>query len=453
MFGISSLRLNVLFSGFLRNTTLISLVLSTCALSAGYATADTSPADNENSISADASSIAETRRLREISSIVNAIDRGHSQGMEAKITRHLKRYPDDATAYGQQSRLIMRAGYVADDSLIGFHFSNDADRRAVQALQTAVELAPDNMVELSRLGYLHAIQGRYKDAEKVFAQVRQSNTMPLWHNYNEAILAIGLEQYSKAATLLNVSNSKRPPPKSEPSVWTMYKSAWKLRKALALKYPDTDPVTAVREGKIRRISIDNVYDEAIQTSASGKPKLVVLSSSDDGCPFCATDLAGLGQVVDELDEEYHLVYASVEPWNDIEEYPILLRAFYLQGLPSHFIVHNGRYFGTTKGAFNHDKLPVYKRVGSEILEGTRKSNIIASYDTLLMQDIKLRMRAHLKKQTRFSAAAIAVDGRTWTSGTARGSSTQAEANAQAILRCQENVKSRNMNASCQPFVD
>jgi len=67
-------------------------------------------------------------------------------------------YPDDATAYGQQSRLIMRAGYVADDSLIGFHFSNDADRRAVQALQTAVELAPDNMVELSRLGYLHAIQ-------------------------------------------------------------------------------------------------------------------------------------------------------------------------------------------------------------------------------------------------------------------------------------------------------
>lgn len=453
MFGTSYLRLNRLFSRFLRNTTLISLVLSTCALSAGYAAADTSAADNTSSISADASSIVDARRLREIGSIVDAIDRGQSKGMEAKITRHLKRYPDDATAYGQQSRLIMRTGFVLDDSLIGFHFSNDADRRATQALLTALELAPDNMVELSRLGYLHAVQGRYKDAEKVFAQVRLSNIVPLWQNYNEAILAIGLEQYSKAVTLLNVNNSKRPPPNSEPPVWSVYRNAWKLRKALALKYPDTDPVAAVREGKIRRISIDNVYDEAVQTSASGKPKIVVLSSSDEGCPFCATDLAGLGQVVDELDEEYHFVYASMEPWNDIEKYTILRKAFNLDGLPSHFIVHNGRYFGTIKGTFVHDRFPDYKRNGKEILDGTRNANIIANYDTLLRQDIKRRMRVHLKKQTRFSAAAIAVDGRKWTSGTAGGSSTQAEASAQAILRCQKNVKSKNMNASCQPFVD
>ena len=453
MFVTSPFRLDVLFSGLVRNTTLISLVLGTCALSAGYAAADTSAADSTSSISTDASRNVDARRLREIGSIINAIDRGRSQGMEAKITRHLKRYPDDATAYGQRSRLIMRAGYVADDSLVGFHFSNDADRRALKALQTALELAPDNMVELSRLGYLHAVQGRYKDAENVFAQVRKSNTLPLWHNYNEAILAIGLEQYSKAATLLNVSNSKRPPSNSKTSVWSMYKNAWKLRKALALMYPDTDPVAAVREGKIPRISIDNVYDEAVQTSASGKPKLVILSSSDDGCPFCATDLAGLEQVADELGEVYHLVYASIEPWNDIGDYPILRRAFHFKGLPSHFIVHNGHYFGTTVGAFNHNKFSAYKRVGSEILEGTKKSNVIASYDTLLRHDIKLRMRAHLKKQTRFSAAAVAVDGRQWTSGTVGGYSTQAEAKAQAILRCQRNVKSKNMNASCQPFVD
>ena len=449
MFGTSSICLNVLFSRFLRNATLIPLVLSTCALGAGYAAADTSTAGNASSNSSN----VDAQRLREIGSIVNAIDRGHSKGMEAKIAQYLKRYPDDATAYGQRSRLIMRAGYVADDSLVGFHLSNDADRRALQALQTALELAPDNMVERSRLGYLHAVQGRYKDAEKAFAQVRQSNTLPLWHNYNEAILAIGLEQYSKAATLLNVSNSKRPPPNSKTSVWNMYKNAWKLRKALALKYPDTDPVVAVREGKIPRISINKVYDEAVKTSASGKPKLVFLSSSDDGCPFCATDLAGLGQVADELEEAYHLVYASIEPWNDIGNYPILRKAFHLKGLPSHFIIHNGRYYGTSGGAFNQDKFPFYKRVRSEILEGTKKSNIIASYDTLLRQDIKQRVRAHLKKQTRFSASAVAVDGRQWTSGTVGGYSTQAEAKAQAILRCQRNVKSKNMNASCQPFVD
>ena len=129
------------------------------------------------------------------------------------------------------------------------------------------------------------------------------------------------------------------------------------------------------------------------------------------------------------------------------------QAFRLKGLPSHFIVHNGRMFSTIQGAFKHDKFPVYKKFGSEILEGTRKSVKIPSYHTLLRKDIKQRMRAHLKKQTRFSAAAVAVDGRQWTSGTASRSATQAEANAQAILRCRENVKSKNMNAICQPFVD
>ncbi len=406
-----------------------------------------------NSTSDNGALIQESQRLKRLGHITRSMDRGISRDMEAKITQHLQRYPDDASAYGQYSRLIMRTGFVSDDTLIGFHFTKEADGRATQALLTALELAPDNMVELSRLGYLHAVQGRYKQAEEVFAEVRQGSTLPLWQNHNEAILAIGLEQYSKAVSLLEVNNRKRPAPNSELPVWSVYRNAWKLRKAIALKYPETDPVAAVREGKIRRISIDNVYDEAVQTSASGKPTIVVLSSSDDGCPFCATDLTGLGQVVDTLDEEYHFVYASMEPWNDIEKYTILRKAFDLNGLPNHFIVHEGRYFGTIKGAFSDKKLPDYKRIQREILDGTRDANRIANYETLLNQDIKRRMRVHMEKQTRFSAAAIAVEGRQWTSGSAGGSTTQADANAQAMLRCQRNVISKNMNASCQPFVN
>ena len=85
MFRTSSFRLNVLFSRLLRNTTVISLALGTYALSTGYAAADTSAADSASSVSADASSIADARRQREIAIITNAIDRGQSQGMEDKL--------------------------------------------------------------------------------------------------------------------------------------------------------------------------------------------------------------------------------------------------------------------------------------------------------------------------------------------------------------------------------
>ena len=105
---------------------------------------------------------ADTERDTSITKITRFLDRNQTRGIEPLIDRHLQLYPDDSAAYGQLSRLIMKAGAINDNGFLGYRFTEEADKKALAALDKALKLDPQNATEQSRLGYLHAVQGRYK---------------------------------------------------------------------------------------------------------------------------------------------------------------------------------------------------------------------------------------------------------------------------------------------------
>lgn len=314
---------------------------------------------------------ADTERDTSITSITRSLDRNQTRGIEPLINRHLQLYPDDSAAYGQLSRLIMKTGAINDNGFLGYRFTEEADKKAVAALDKALKLDPQNPTEQSRLGYLHAVQGRYKQAEKVFATISTDIEPPLWLGYNKAIAAIGVGDNNLAATLLDPTTRQRPSDLNYSQAWVAYRSAWSLRKTLALKDSTTDPVVAVREGKMRRVAIHNLYEEAL-SSGKDKPILVFLSSGDSACPPCVKDAEDLSKVADALGDQYELIYASVEPWNDIEKEKDLLRAFKIRGLPSHFIMYKGKYLVGKGGAFPLSEVAKYREVAPGIISGKYK---------------------------------------------------------------------------------
>ena len=392
----------------------------------------------------------ERRRADSIDRITRFMDMGTTANIEAMIERHITAFPDDPAAYGQLARIIMKLGSTSNDTLLGFQFSKEADRRATEALFKSLTLDPNSAIERSRLGYLHAVQGRYEDASIAFKKVRQLEETSYWLNYNEAILYIGLNQFAKAAASLQPVTSKRPTTKSN-LAWNIYRSAWTLRTALALEHPDTDPVPAVARGAMTRISMSSLYDEAVNASSVDKPTIIFFESGDSGCKPCVTELAKLDEIADELGDLYELQYASVEPWNDIDKQSIAVRAFNISGVPNHIMMYKGQHLHTVPGGFSLDKMQNYKDAQPLIISGEHKTKKVKSYNEVMKLDIDYKVKAAIAKKNNFSAAAVAIDGRRWTSGISGGHDTQTQANDAAMARCESNAKARDVNARCRAY--
>jgi|GEM_PF-5000214 len=399
-------------------------------------------------ISADAD--ADRKRELSIKSITQSLDLNQTRSVESKLNKHLQLYPDDADAYGQLSRLIMKQGNTNSEGLLGYKFTPEADQKALAALQKALELDPQNATEQSRLGYLHAVQGRYKKAEAVFATI-SADQQPLWLGYNKAIAAIGVGENEKAAALLDPITSTRPADQNNRPAWSVYRAAWTLRKGLALQDSATDPIAPIREGRMRRVAIDDFYDEALASGKSDKPILAFISSSDSGCQPCVGEIANLSNVAEALGEQYELIYTSVEPWSDIKKKTVLLRAFNIRGVPMHAIMYGDRRIADQGGLFPVARFADYRNAVPKILNGEYKGNKVDSYDSLLTQDIHHQVIAKLNEKTNFRASAVARDGRAWTSGIVGGRSSQKEADRDAIQRCQRNVENWGLNTTCQLY--
>ena len=316
------------------------------------------------------STSAYANRDRDISiaRITNSLDRNITRTVEPIINNHLKLYPDDSAAYGQLSRFIMKTGTVKDNSFLGFRVTDEADKRALAALEKALELDPQNASEQSRLGYLHAVQGRYKEAEKIFATISSDIEPPLWLDYDKAIVAVGTGDHEAAATLLDPITKQRPSDTNDFQGWSLYRASWNLRKTLALKDSSTDPVAAIRDGKMRRVALQDFHKEA-RSSGTDKPIMAFLSSGDSGCPPCVKDSKNLSAIADVLSKEYDLIYASIEPWNDINNEKDLVRAFQIRGVPTHIIMYGDQRIAVRDGSFPIDGVTAYNDVVPKILSG------------------------------------------------------------------------------------
>ena len=427
---------------------LIAAVLCLTATALYADSTDTKVGSTQNAVAAD---VQESRRIDSIERITRFMDRGATNNIENMIEQHLSLHPDDSDAYGQLSRIIMKRGAISDRSLLGYRISDEADTRALEALNAALTLDPNNAKELARIGYLHAVKGRYVDASAAFDKVRQLNETPAWLNYNEAIMHAGLEEFSQAAALLQPLTRKRPADGSGNVAWSIYRSAWSLRTAIALRDPKTDAVPAVSRGLITRIPIEKLFDEAVRDVSSGKPVIIFLSSSDNGCPPCVKDVAALEEAAEVFGDDYELMYSSVEPWNDIQKQTILLRGLKLRGLPSQVLMYRGKFLGAVMGETTPKKFKSYMDLLPKIRSGKQKAVKLKHYHELLKLDINSKIKASIEKQANFRAAAIAKEGRAWQSGITGGHGSQAEANDAAMARCARNAKNQGLTVKCSLY--
>ena len=375
---------------------------------------------------------------------------------QAVMLKYLEVEPDAPPVKRKLAHYYMKTTAVSVDGLIPFRYPDDSARQIVSLLDEVLAATPDDKEALSLLTYTHALQGNVELGKAALAKARLLSEKDDWLDYNAALLAIKENKLDDAAALLNpVAVEKKLPP--GPDANRIYESSWYTLYKIALENPRLDPLPAVRDGLAERVLIENMPEYLLEYDQDGPPILLELSSQDTNCQPCINAMEAFYDFARnnrQQGNKYHVVYASVEPWNEISNNMDVLTSIGMRAVPAYAVVYKGEHVA----GWSSSRPKVFTRMlehQDAFLGYTSMAVKVAPRATYVLDYMLTKFNQYKDSgKAEFKAMAYAIDatdGRFWRYAHKYGYATQEEADKAALEECQAGVAERQETVECKIY--
>ena len=372
---------------------------------------------------------------------------------QAAMLKYLEIEPDAPPVKRKLAHYYMKTTGVAADGLMPVRYPDDRAEEIITLLDEVLAVTPDDTEALSLLIYTHAVQGNVEQGKAALAKASVLATKDDWQDYNAALLAIQDNRLNDAAALLqSVAVEKQLP--AGPDANRIFDTSWDLLYEIALEDPRLDPLPAVRDGLATRVHMDDVPEYILDYDEKGPPVMLHISSQDRGCGPCIQAMDSFydfARANREQGDKYHVVYASMEPWRDINDYTDVLTSISVRGVPAYLVVDDGEYLFSWSSS-RPKALAAMLENPEKFLESSRLAIKVEPRETYVL-DFMLSKYFSYKdsNESGFKAMAYAIDGRFWQYARQYGYATQEEADKAALEVCQAQVEQRGETVACKLY--
>ena len=348
----------------------------------------------------------------------------------------------------ERARLRLLARREAADTPLGHRLSNEDDERVEAALEKVLAADATHPRASYLLAELHATQGRLEEAERVIGFPETLDANSRYRAYVRAVLRIMQGRQAEAVEIMKRLTDL---PFQGPEQYYIFQRAWERLKTVVIRQPDLDPMTLAREGLVTRVSETSLLGEIRRRGESETPLLVIVSSEDPGCSYCVDAPAGIESFVRANKDKYDVIYATVEPWRNIEfeAWAHLIPDFL--AVPKAALFARSRFMSTAGLPNSEEQIAWYDEIYPRML--TEDPRLWNYPKREARAELSVAYRRWLKAELPVSAfASILVEDKVaWGTSDARDV-TQAEADRQAMAVCTERAASEEIDQPCALFV-
>lgn len=259
----------------------------------------------------------------------------------------LKNDPESSALKYQLARYILKTGFNIDNSIIAYHYKPEAEKLASDILKKIIKLEPSNGEAYTLLGHIYMVQNKQKEAQKYFSKAVQIKQAIPWLAYNQALLEVRKENFTKAAAQLNKIAKKRPS-NNKNGAQNKYRSAWRILKKIALEKPKYDPNKLVRSGLTKRISAEEIA-KYTDNKKTNKLMFVHFTSNDPWCKACIKSNKNVASFAKKFQPNVDFIHVSFEPWRSVSNHKKLLKKYSLMALPTGIFFYKGEKLSTHPG--------------------------------------------------------------------------------------------------------